>query len=86
VLTNLVSKVSQVSQLVSGVLQASREQASGVTEITNSMEELKKLATRHLVLSDFTKSNGSDLARESENLLKSVTRLEENVLGDRKAA
>ena len=67
-LSQIVESVTNVSQTIGSISQASREQATGIEEISGAISQMDEITQQNAGLADNSASNARELAKEAETL------------------
>jgi methyl-accepting chemotaxis protein len=83
VLEQVVSNVQRVRSMLEEISVASREQATGIEEITRAMSSLNESTQKNATSSNKANHTSSELARQADMLHQLVKNLWKTVYGDR---
>jgi methyl-accepting chemotaxis protein len=83
VLEQVVSNVQRVRSMLEEISVASREQATGIEEITRAMSSLNESTQKNATSSNKANHTSSELARQADSLHLLVKNLWKTVYGDR---
>ena len=75
-LTEVVAQFSHIDQLVQAMAQASREQATGLSEINTAINEMDQVTQQNAAMVEQTTAASHNLTRESLNLGNLVKRFQ----------
>ena len=72
-LRQIVESVNNVAQTIATISSASREQATGVEEISGAISQMDEMTQQNAALSDESAAAARSLAKEAEQLTKLIT-------------
>jgi methyl-accepting chemotaxis protein len=67
-LSQIVESVTNVTATISSISQASREQATGIEEISGAISQMDEITQQNAGLADNSAANARELAQEAEAL------------------